>query len=404
VPRAGWVKPRTDQRLSDHISIGVLTRAYPPELIDRVLAECGREERRKRLLPARVMVYYAMALALFNEGSYEEVMRNLVEGLDWQSGWQRPWRVPSQVAITKARARLGSEPLRVLYERVAKPLATPKSRGAFLGELRLMAIDGTTLDLADTPANEAEFGRPGSSRGEGRAAYPQLRVVGLAECGTHAITDVALGSIKRGEGSLAAELWGSLEPGMLLLADRGFWDFKAFKAAKERGAQLLWRVRKNLVLAVEEVLADGSYRSRIYDSTDRKRSEPIEVRVVEYELTDPALGDCERYRLATTLLDPEAASAQQLAAAYPERWEFETALDELKTHQRGPRLVLRSRTPEGVYQEVYGYLLTHYAIRTLMHEVAAAAGCDPDRLSFTRALRVARRSTRAGPGFSPHGA
>ena len=403
MPRAGWVKPHSDQRLSDHISIGLLTRSYPPELVDRVLAEQGRTERRKRLLPARVMVYYAMALALFSEGSYEEVMRNLVEGLDWQSGWQRPWRVPSQVAITKARSRLGSEPVRALYERVARPLARSQSKGAFLGDLRLMAVDGTTFDLADTPANEAAFGRPGSGRGEGRAAYPQLRAVGLAECGTHAILDVALGPIKRGEGSLAAQLWGSLEPGMLLLADRGFWDFKAFKAAKASGAELLWRVSKNLNLAVEEALEDGSYRSRIYASADRKHVEPIEVRVVEYELDDPALGS-ERYRLATTLLDPGAASATELAAAYPQRWEFETVLDELKTHQRGPRLVLRSRTPEGVRQEVYGYLLTHYAIRALMHEVAIDVGRDPDRLSFTRSLRVVRRSARAGPGFSPHSA
>jgi hypothetical protein len=266
-----------------------------------------------------------------------------------------------------------------------------------------MAIDGTTFDLADTEANEAAFGRPGSGRGEGRGAYPQLRAVGLAECGTHAITDVALGPVKRGEGSLAAGLWRSLGPGMLLLADRGFWGFKAFKAAKASGAELLWRVRKSLVLAVDEVLADGSYRSRIHASTDRRRAEPIEVRVVEYELADPALGG-ERYRLATTLLDPEAAPAAELAAAYPERWEFETALDELKTHQRGPRVVLRSKSPEGVYQEVFGHLLVHYAIRALMHEVASSAGRDPDRLSFTRSLRVVRRSARAGPGFSPHGA
>ncbi len=403
MPRAGWVKPRTDQRLSDHISVGVLTRTYPPELIDRALAECGRLEQRKRLLPARTMVYYAMALALFSEGSYEEVMRNLVEGLDWQSGWRRPWQVPSKVAIAKARARLGSEPLRALYRQAAQPLAKPGSEGAFRCGLRLMAIDGTTFDLADTEANEAEFGRPGSGRGEGRAAYPQLRAVGLAECGTHAITDVALGPIARGEGSLAAELWRALGPGMLLLADRGFWGFKAFEAAQASGAELLWRVRKSLILPVEETLPDGSYRSRIHASTDRRRERPIEVRVIEYELDDPALGG-ERYRLATTLADPEAAPAAELAAAYPERWEFETALDELKTHQRGPRVVLRSRSPEGVYQEAYGYLLAHFAIRALMHEVALGAELDPDRLSFTRALRVVRRSARAGPGFSPHGA
>jgi len=403
VPRAGWVKPRSDQRLSDHISIGVLTRAYPPELVDRVLAESGRVERRTRLLPARVMVYYAMALALFAESSYEEVMRNLIEGLDYSAGWRGGWQVPSKAAIAKARARLGAEPVRALYEQVARPLATPQSESAFLGDLRLMAIDGTTLDLADTEANEAEFGRPGSGRGEGRAAFPQLRAVGLAECGTHAITDVALGPIKASEGSLAQKLWPSLAPGMLVIADRGFWGFQAWQAAREGGAELLWRVRSNLILAVEEVLEDGSYRSRIYDAADRRRAEPVEVRVVEYELADPALGDSERYRLATTITDPARASATDLATAYPERWEFETALDELKTHQRGPRVVLRSKSPDGVRQEVYGHLLTHYAIRALMHEVASEAGRDPDRLSFTRSLRVVRRSARAGPGFSPHG-
>lgn len=400
MPRAGWVKPQSDQHLSDHISIGVLTRTYPPALVDRVVAQSCRIEQRRRLLPARVMVYYAMALALFSESSYEEVMRNLIEGLDWSAGWRGEWRVPTKVAITKARARLGPEPVRALYEEVARPLATPGSKGAFLGDLRLMAVDGTTLDLADTPANEAAFGRPGSGRGEGRGAFPQLRAVGLAECGTHAICDAALGPVKTSEGGLAAQLWRSLEPGMLLLADRGFWSFQAWQAAREGGAELLWRTRSNLILPVDEVLEDGSYRSRIYDSADRKRAEPVEVRVVEYELADPALG-AEHYRLATTITDPARACAAELAAAYPERWEFETALDELKTHQRGPRLVLRSRSPEGVYQEAYGYLLVHYAIRALMHEVAIDSGRDPDRLSFTRSLRVVRRTTRAGPGFSP---
>ncbi len=207
-----------------------------------MLAESGRTEQRRWLLPARVMVYYAMAIALFSESSYEEVMRNLVEGLDWSSGWQRPWQVPTQVAITKARVRLGSEPVRALYERVARPLASPGSPGAFLSELRLMAIDLTTLDLADTPANEQEFGRPGSSRGEGGGAFPQLRAVGLAEYGTHAITGCALGPLGRdGERTLAAQLWGSLEEGMLLLADRGFYGFGLAGGARERGRAALAR-------------------------------------------------------------------------------------------------------------------------------------------------------------------
>ena len=404
MPRSGWVKPQTDQRLSDHISIGVLTRAYPAELVDRVLLQCGGVEQRQRLLPARVMVYYAMAMALFSEGSYEEVMRNLVEGLDWASGWRRPWTVPSRVAIAKARARLGAEPLRALFEQVAAPLAEARTGGAFCGDLRLMAIDGTTFDLADTKDNEEAFGRPGTGRGEGRGAFPQLRAVALAECGTHAIVEVALGPVRTGEGTLAAQLWERLEPGMLVLADRLFYGFGAWQAARARGAELLWRAKSNLILPVDEVLADGSYRSRVYDSADRKRSSPEPVRVVEYELCDPGLEGERHYRLLTTLQDHDAYPAEQLAATYPQRWEFETALDELKTHQRGPRLVLRSKRPDGVRQEVYGYLLAHYAIRALMHEVALAAGRDPDRLSFTRSLRVVRRTARAGPGFSPHGA
>lgn len=369
-----------------------------------MLIECGRAEQRQRLLPARVMVYYAMAMALFSEGSYEEVMRNLVEGLDWASGWRRPWTVPSRVAIAKARARLGAEPLRTLFEQAATPLAEARTRGAFCGDLRLMAIDGTTLDLADTAANEEAFGRPGTGRGEGRGAFPQLRVVALAECGTHAIVDVALGAIKTGEGTLAAQLWGRLEPGMLVLADRLFYGFGAWQAARASGAELLWRAKSNLILPVEEVLADGSYRSRVYDSADRRRQSPEPVRVVEYELCDPGLEGERRYRLLTTLKDPDAYPAEQLAAVYPQRWEFETALDELKTHQRGPRLVLRSKRPDGVRQEAYGYLLVHYAIRALMHDVALAAGRDPDRLSFTRTLRVVRRTARASPGFSPQSA
>lgn len=404
MPRAGWVKPETDQRLSDHISIGVLTRTYPAELVDRVLAECGRVEQRQRLLPARVMVYYAMAMALFSEGSYEEVMRNLVEGLDWASGWRVPWRVPSRVAIAKARSRLGSEPLQALFEQVTLPLAEVRTKGAFCGDLRLMAVDGTTFDLADTEDNDKAFGRPGTGRGEGRGAFPQLRAVALAECATHAIVDVALGPFNTGEGTLAAQLWQRLEPGMLVLADRLFYGFGAWQAARASGADLLWRAKSNLILPVEEVLADGSYRSRVYDSADRKRECPEPVRVIEYELQDPGIESERRYRLLTTLQDHDAYPAEQLAATYPQRWEFETALDELKTHQRGPRLVLRSKRPDGVRQELYGYLLAHYAIRALMHEAALAADHDPDRLSFTRSLRVVRRTARAGPGFSPHSA
>jgi Insertion element 4 transposase N-terminal/Transposase DDE domain len=403
VPRSGWVKPASDERLPDHISIGVLTRVFPPDLVDRVVAEVGRGERRQRLLPARVVVYYVLALALFAECSYEEVMRQLVEGLAWGTGWERTWEVPSKVAIVKARRRLGSEPLEVLFGAVASPLAGEATRGAFYRGLRLISLDGTCLDVADTPANNEAFGRPGSARREGGGAFPQLRLVGLAESGTHAIWSASLGPYTRSEQELGDELLGRLTDGMLCTADRGFYSFDRFQRARETGAELLWRVRSNAALPRERPLPDDSYLSTVYaHSDDHTQSKGAQVRVVEYRLDDPGLPAAEqRYRLLTTILDPEQAPASELAALYRERWEIEGALDELKSHQRGPRVVLRSKHPDGVYQEAFGYLCTHYAIRRLMHDAALRADIDPDRLSFIRGLRAARRSTRTQPGFSP---
>ena len=403
MPRAGWVKPASDQRLSDHISIGVLTRVFPPELVDAVVAEAGRVERRQRLLPARVVVYYVLAMALFSGSSYEEVMRLLVEGLAWESGWQRAWEVPSKPAIFMARKRLGSEPLQLLFGAACSPLAAAATRGAFYRGLRLMSLDGTCLDVPDTAANDEAFGRPGSSRREGGGAFPQLRLVALSECGTHAITGAALGPYTSSEQELTDQLLGALSPGMLCLADRGFYSFERFQNARRAGAQLLWRVKSNMVLPRERPLPDGSYLSTVYSFSDRHaHRDGAQVRVVEYGIDDPGVPQAEeRYRLLCTIEDPDRAPASELAALYSERWELESILDELKTHQRGPRVVLRSKQPAGIYQEAYGYLCTHYAIRRLMHDAALRADIDPDRLSFTRGLRAARRSTRSHPGFSP---
>lgn len=405
MPRAGWVKPQTDQRLSDHISIGVLTLVFPPEMVDRVVAEAGRTEVRHRLLPARVVVYYVLGLALFAQASYEEVMRNLVEGLSWGSGWAKAWRVPTKAALFKARARLGPEPLEALFKEVAGPLATPTTQGAWFRNWRLMSIDGTCVDVADTPANAEEFGRPGTGRGEGAGAFPQVRVVGLGECGTHALADVAIGPCSTGETTLTRGLLGSLGPAMVVLADRNFYSFALWNEARATGADLLWRTKSNHVLPVDERLDDGSYLSHLHEVVkNHRRPSDVVVRVIEYTLDDPGRPDADAlYRLITTIVDPAAAPAEELAALYPQRWEFETVLDELKTHQRGPRVVLRSKQPEGVRQELYGHLCVHYAIRWLMHAVALARDADPDRLSFTRSLRVARRTTASHPGFSPSG-
>lgn len=376
---------------------------FPPELVDGVVVEAGRREHRQRLLPARVVVYYVLALALFADSSYEEVMRQLVEGLSWESGWERVWEVPSKVAIYKARQRLGREPLELLFKAVAVPLASEGTRGAFYRSLRLVSLDGTCVDVADTDENEKAFGRPGTGRGQGVGAFPQLRLVALAESATHAIFDAALGPYTSSEQALADRLWDSLSDGMLCLADRNFYSFERFQKAHATGAQLLWRVRSDITLAHEQTLPDGSYLTHI-SKTDhgRGRRRGPEARVVEYRLDDPVLSqEDQRFRLITTMLDPKKAPAEELAALYPQRWELESALDELKTHQRGPRVVLRSKHPDGVYQEAYGHLATHYAIRRVMHDAALQADLVPHRLSFIRSLRAARRSTRTQPGFSP---
>jgi hypothetical protein len=400
------VKPDSDQRLSDHISLGVLTRVFPPEAVDAVLIECGRMERRHRLLPARVVMYYVLGLALFSTSSYEEVMRMLVAGHSWASGWSREWSVPTKAALFQARKRLGSEPLRVLYEKVAASLADPQVAGGFYRSWQLLSVDGLCLDVADTVANVERFGRPPSSRGGGRGgAFPQVRVLGLAECGSHAIVDAAIGAYRQGEQTLAESVLRSLRPGMLLLADRGFFSYTLWDKARATGADLLWRLKSNAVLPVEKRYSDGSFASYVYPGTKARRNhtDAIAVRVVEYTLAPGDVGaEADRtYRLLTTITDPDAAPADELAQLYAQRWQIEAAFDELKTHQRGPGLVLRSKMPDGVIQEVYGYLCVHYAIRWLMHSTAKDFGHDPDRISFTRSPRAARRTTASHPGFSP---
>jgi hypothetical protein len=331
-------------------------------------------------------------------------MRSLVEGLSWASGWRQQWTVPTKPAIFQARTRVGSKPLEELFRRTCVPLAAPATPGAWFRQWRLMSIDGTVLDLADTPDNSAEFGRPGSARGD-QAAYPQLRLVGLAECGTRAVTAVRIGTCATGEPTLAKELTAELSPNMLVLADRGFTAFPLWAQMAGTGAALCWRAKTNGVFPVLERLPDGSFLSEIMANEDRRtRHQVLSVRVIEYSIDDPGRPQAAdtRYRLITTILDPHAAPASELAACYARRWEFEALFDELKTHQRGPRVVLRSKTPDGVRQEVFGHLCTHYAIRALMHDTADHDDGDPSRLSFTRSLRAARRSVRAGIGTGPH--
>ncbi len=401
MPRGGWRKPESDRRLSDLVSVGVLTRTFPPTLVDEVVAGCGRTELRIRSLPARVMAYFSIGMALHSEGSYDDVLALLSDGLAWTSG-DEPIALPSKSAIFQARSRLGSEPLQKLFSRVATPLATAVTPGAWLRGRRLVAIDGTCLDVADTPANSDHFGRPGVNKGE-QAAFPQARVVAVAECGTHAIFDAVVGKYTTSESALSGDLLSRLGKGMLCLADRGFYSFEAWQKASKTGADLCWRVKDNLKLPSRKDLCDGSYLAQVFHSTkDRKRRHPVTVRVIEYTIED-GRQPVGPFRLITTILDPDEAGALELAGTYAQRWEIESAFDELKTHQRGPRTVLRSKSPDLVLQEIWGHLCCHYAIRTLMWEAADHLGADPDRVSFVAALRIARRSISAARDFSPSG-
>ena len=381
-------------RLTDHISLGVLARAVPRTTVDEVLRETGKASQRERELPAHVMVYYVMALSLYVGASYGEVLRCLLEGVQWLVDATQPVPVAGKSAISQARSRLGSEPLRQLYERVVGPLATAQTRGAWYGKWRVVSLDGSTLATTDTPDNEQAFGRPGESRGQ--AAWPVLRFVALVENGTPVLFGADLDAYHVGEATIARPVVRSLQQDMLCLADRNFFSFELWQAAQAQGADLLWRIKHNLVLPRLKRLPDGSYLSQIYPSPKDRRHDRngVWVRVIDYQL-EGVEGAEPIYRLVTTIPDHQQASACELAALYHERWEIEAALDELKTHLRGAQVTLRSKKQDLVRQEFWGLLLTHFALRGLMHEAALKADEDPDKLSFIPAVRVVRRKLPA---------
>jgi len=393
-------------RLADYIGLGVLTSRFPIDTVRDILAITGRASQRERDLPAHVMVYYAIALALYPEVSTREVMRCLAEGARWLGDSSGSLEPAGKSGISQARTRLGAEPLEALYRTTVAPVATPETPGAWYRQWRVMSLDGTTLDVADTQENARAFGRPKSSRGVNRTgAFPQLRLVGLVETGTHVICGAELGSYDTSEVVLAREIVSRLSRQMLCLADRGFLGFDLWKQATHSGAALVWRASRSLKLPVLERLPDGSYRSELrwnpHCQSENRR--PIPVRVIQYTL--PGVPDAEaEYRLVTNLLEPDHAPALELAELYHERWETLTAFDEFKTHLKGGQRVLRSKTPELVRQEAWGLLLAHFAIRGLMHEAALGAlprARDPDTMSFTHAVRVVRRTLPHFAAISP---
>jgi hypothetical protein len=402
-------------RFTDGISVGVLTRIFHRDLIDDVLRETRKVEQRSRKLPARVVVYYVLALCLFYEDAYEEVMRKLVNGLRFLRTWTDDWQVPTSGAISQARARLGAAPLAKLFDRAAVPIARPGTRGAWFHGRRIMAVDGVVLDVPDTDNNRKEFGKHVTSAAT--SPFPQVRLVGLAECGTHAIVAAAFDSQRVGERELLRQILSGMQAGMVVLADRGFYSYELWQEAISTGADLVWRVTSKLDLPVLEWLPDGSYRSELLSAElkaalkrrlkrgggayipERGR---IPIRVVEYMVTNRD-ETTETIRLITSILDPSEAPAVELAALYRERWEIELIFDEIETHQMAESKVLRSQTAELVRQEIWALLLAHYAVRCFMREAADDLDddLDPDRLSFMRSIRVIRRQVLNQAGFSP---
>jgi hypothetical protein len=409
-------------RLSDWISLGVLASWVPRDAVDEAVEATGKgAKRRGGKLPPHVMVYFVMALALFAGEDYEETWVRLSETLaDWGC-WDRSQATVTTGGLTQARQRLGHEPVKEVFAQVAEPVATEDTAGAFLGPWRKMSMDGLEWDVPDSGPNAAVFGYPGTGKDAAPAAFPKARAVTVGECASHAPVLAAIGpcvSKGSGEQSLARELYPRLKPDWLLMADRNFYNWQDWRAAAGTGAALLWRVKADLLLDPLEFFPDGSYRSVLVNPKVRgKAREKIldaaragqdldpdkarYVRVIEYEVPDrDGAGKDEIIALITTITEFTDAPAGILAAACHERWEHETGTAQLKTYLRGPGKILRSESPDMVRQEIWGYLLTHYAISALTCTAATAAGIDPDRVKFKRTVRIIRRRA-SGPAFSP---
>jgi hypothetical protein len=419
-----------DGRLTDWVSFGVLASSVPRDAVDDAIEAAGKQARRSDgKLPPHVVVYLVMALSLFADDDYEEAAERLTETLTAWGCWDDSWSVPTSGGITQARQRLGSEPLRELFSEVAVPVAEELTRGAFLGPWRLMTMDGFEWDAPDTPENAAAFGYSGAGADDGdRPAFPKVRVVTVGECASHAVADAEMGGVAgkgTGEQALARKLYARLEEDWLLIADRNFYNWADWCAAAGSGAALLWRVKSDLRLPVLELLPDGSYSSVLVSPKIRgkARQQLIEaaragqdleedqarlVRVIEYEVPDRdgdgngnGNGNGELIALITTITGVAAAPAAALAEAYHQRWEHETGNKQLKTYLRGPGRVLRSKSPDMVRQEIYGYLLTHYAISALICRAATEADIDPDRVKFKRTVRIVRRRVADPAAFPP---
>ena len=403
--RAGQQVVRDEGGLEDRISVGLLAWAFPRATVEAVVEASGVRERRVRMLPSWLVVYYVLALALFMDMGGGRVMRKLAGTLAWAARGVTV-RVPSEEALSRARVRLGPVPLRLLFEAVAGPLAAADTPGGFWRGRRVLSVDGTTLDVQDTAANWARFGGPGTADEAGRAlrgGFPKLRVVALAECGTRALIGARQGSYATSEKALTIELLGMLGEGMLVLADRNFSGYDLWRQASATGADLLWRAGSGFALPVAAVLADGTYLSTLTPPKPLRRTGavPITVRVVEYHLLETGGGPTETFALLTTLLDPDQAPAAELAELYHARWQIENAFAAFKSQLKGDGVVLRSKTPDGAEQELWALLCAYHSIRELICAAADLTDKDPLRLSFIAALDAVRGPVGDPAAFPP---
>lgn len=394
-------------RLSDYLSAGLLARVYPAALIGEILDEHGCNSKRIRSLPAVPGTYFCMALSLYPEAAYEQVFAVVSQGLSWMQGYDTEVTI-AKSSISEMRSKIGYAPLQDLVARACVPLADAKRHpDAFYAGLRLVAIDGSNLEVADEPDNVKAFGYPGSRTGQ--AGYPQAQCGVLVECASHAIIAANLGAYREAEWEICKPLLSSLDAGMLCLADRGFNGYTHWATAQATGAQLLWRCANNRKLPVAKALGDGSYLSTIYPSDARSKkqrrasADGITVRVIDYALPS-AIDTQARYRLLTTLLDEKTAPALELASLYHQRWEVEAVFDELKIHLLQKRRVLRSKTADLVRQEFYGWVLAHYAVRWLMHQVASEHRLSDRSLSFTANAQLLRCAQPQSGAFPPSAA
>ena len=391
----------TGARLSDFMSASLLARVFPSDSVSACLDKYGRNSQRLRSFPATAGVYYCMALSLYPEAAYEAVFSVVTAGLAWAAGQPSGQRI-AKSSISALRSKIGFEPLQDLIDMHCVPLADPSAHPeAFFAGLRVVAMDGSNFELPDEAANVEAFGYPGGRTGH--AGYPQAQCAVLVECATHAILGACIGAYGTEEFKLCKALLPKLDASMLCLADRGFRGHPRWVAARATGAHLLWRASTLQILAVQEVLPDNSFLSQLMPgkgSRAERRAQAVTVRVIDYEMPD-AQGKTTPYRLITSLMDHTIAPAHELARLYHARWQVEAVFDEMKTHLLKSRRVLRSKTPDLVRQEFYGWVLAHYAVRWLLHQGASHHKLKHADQSFTAHVNIVKATQPQSGHFSP---